>query len=344
MLSCPEFKMSGMNNTDKLFDELQNQHPICAIGNLNVDLIIRNVPHLPKWGQEVLGTNHVLVSSGQAGYLAFALSRMGVPLCLIGNVGQDRYGEQILADLHRFDLDVSGIEINPHHPTGIVVAIVRPDGERAFVTNLGAMAAFKWRNIEQHWPALRKSSLVALVGLFMLPGLGIEGAIDLMNRARGEGKTTMLDTGWDPGNWSADTIRRTERLLQEVRLFLPNLDEAMAITGQKSVEKAFDQLQTLGPDLVIIKCGAEGSFTRVNNKTIHVAARPVSVLDAVGAGDVFNAGLITALRWGWPIEACMGFGNTASSLYISRSEDRFPGLKEVLSAARSTYSFIPDRP
>ncbi len=333
-----------MNNIDKLLHEIQNENSVCVIGNLNVDLIIRNVPHLPKWGQEVLGTDQVLVSSGQAGYLAFALSRLGVSASLIGNIGQDLYGDQILSDLRRFDLDISGVEINPNYPTGIAVAIVRPDGERAFVTNLGSMAVFEKRNIEQHWNVLRKSSLVTLVGLFMLPGLGIDGAIDFMSRAHKEGKVTMLDTGWDPDNWPDNTIRGMRRLLQEVRLFLPNLDEARAITGEKTVEKALDQIQLMGPELVIIKCGAEGSFTRINNKTIHVEARPVSVFDAVGAGDVFNAGLITALRWGWPIEACMGFGNTASSLYISRSEDRFPKLEEVISTARSTYSFIPDTP
>jgi sugar/nucleoside kinase (ribokinase family) len=337
-------EINKMEKINQLFRELQNSNPVCIIGNLNVDLIIRNVPHLPKWGQEVLGTDQVLVSSGQAGYLAFALSRLGVSTSLIGNVGQDLYGDQILSDLRRFDLDISGVELNPQHPTGIAVAIVRPDGERAFVTNLGSMAAFEKRIVERHWGLLRKSSLVALVGLFMLPGLGIEGAIDFMTRARMEGKVTMLDTGWDSANWSENTLHSIERLLQEVRLFLPNLDEAMAITGEKTVERALEKAQSMGPELVVIKCGAQGSYTRVNNEVIHVEARSVSVYDAVGAGDVFNAGLITALRWGWSIKACLGFGNTASSLYISRADDRFPKLEEVISTARSIYSFIPDTP
>ena len=52
---------------------------ICVIGNLNIDLIVRNVPDLPAWGQEVAGTDNVAASSGQAGYLAMALARLGVP-------------------------------------------------------------------------------------------------------------------------------------------------------------------------------------------------------------------------------------------------------------------------
>jgi len=53
---------------------------------------------MPKWGQEVIGDEHVLVSSGQAGYLAFALRGLEIPTSLIGNVGEDVFGVQILND------------------------------------------------------------------------------------------------------------------------------------------------------------------------------------------------------------------------------------------------------
>lgn len=330
-----------MDKLNQSMGILNEQAQVCVIGNLNVDLIIRNVPKLPEWGQEVLGTDQLLVSSGQAGYLVFALSRLGVPTCLIGNVGQDLYGKQILADLESFGLDTSGVEVTPDQPSGITVAIVRPDGERAFVTNLGALTSFDAGTVERHWHLAEKSRLVALVGLFMLPGLGVNGAIEIFKGARASGKITMLDTGWDPAGWSDKTIRSIELLLQEVNIFLPNQDEATAITGERDVIKAMDLLHSMGPDLVVIKCGAEGSYTRVDNQTIHLPAKPVVVYDAVGAGDVFNAGIVTALRWGWPIEACLAFGNTVSSLYISRATDRFPKLEAVKFAARSTYPIIP---
>ena len=98
---------------------------ICVIGNLNIDLIIRQVPHLPAWGQEVLGTSHMQVSSGQAGYLSFALSRLGIPPSLIGNVGEDMLGKQILADLDAYGVDLRGVWVTPGGQTGITVAIVR---------------------------------------------------------------------------------------------------------------------------------------------------------------------------------------------------------------------------
>lgn len=304
---------------------------ICIIGNLNIDLIIRQVPHLPAWGQEVLGRSHVLVSSGQAGYLAFALSRLGLSPSLIGNVGDDALGNQILMDLTAYGIDTRWISVIPGGQTGITVAIVREDGERAFVSNLGCLADFSEQMLLDHWDVILKASIICLVGIFCLPGFSYQAMERLLTAARQAGKVTMLDTGWDPAGWTSETLKGLRSILKQVSLFMPNLDEARAITGIESVEEASAALQALGPELVVIKCGAQGSFARSDEKVRKVPARPVSyVFDAVGAGDVFNSGFLYAFQQNWPLEDCLKFGNSASSLYIARRSDRFPRLEEVI--------------
>ncbi len=315
--------------------------PVCVVGNLNVDLIIRNVSEMPKWGQEVIGDEHILVSSGQAGYLAFALRGLEIPTRLIGNVGEDIFGQQIMDDLQACGVDIQGIEISRGYPTGIAVAIVRSDGERAFVTNLGSMTAFSLETAARNWPKTDSAGLVCLVGIFMLSGLGLDGCRKLLGKARAEGKITMLDTGWDPANWPEATRAGIQALLKDVTIFLPNMDEARAITGKDEPEEAAQELLTMGAQLVAIKCGAKGSFASDGIQTCWVPAIPVNVFDCVGAGDNFNAGFIFGLQAGWPLNACMAFGNSTSALYISRRVDRFPHLSEVLETARAAYDFIP---
>ena len=307
---------------------------ICVIGNLNIDLIIRNVPGMPAWGQEVMGDDHFQTSSGQAGYLAFALSRLGIPTSLVGNVGDDLYGKQIMDDLSAFGINAQGVQVMTGKGTGITVAIVRADGERAFVSDLACLHNFTEGLVEQNWEQLKNASVVCLVGLFCIPGLSFQAATRQLGKARKAGKTTMLDTGWDPQNWSEETLSGMRELLKEVTLFLPNWDEARAITGQKTVEDAALALQALGPDTVVIKCGEQGSYVRSGNQSCRLPPRPVQVRDAVGAGDVFNAGFLLGLRHAWPMEACLAVGNTAASLYISRKENRFPRLDEVFAAGR----------
>lgn len=314
--------------------------PICIIGNLNIDLIIRNVPHLPAWGQEVFGKDYVVASSGQAGYLAFALRGLEIPTTVIGNVGQDLYGQQILRDLQASGAGTDGVDITPGGRCGITVGIVRPDGERAFVSEQGCLADYREEAVEAHWDQTGEAGIVCLVGTFMLTRLTFSACARLLAKATGEGKLTMLDTGWDPQNWPAETQAGIREMLRHVTLFMPNLDEARAITRQESVEDAATALQQLGPQLVVIKCGAEGSYARLGSETCQVAPRPVEVFDAVGAGDVFNAGFLFGLRRGWPLQSCLAFGNSASSLYISRATQRFPSLAEVAAVARAAYPFL----
>ena len=310
---------------------------ICVIGNLNIDFIIRSVPSLPGWGQEVMGASHIQVSSVQAGYFSFALSRLGIPVILIGNVGDDSYGKQILGDLHSYSIDTDGVTVMPGESTGISVAIVRADGERAFVSDLGSLHHFSERMIEQNWTRVQAASIVCLVGLFCIPGLSYQAAARQLARARQAGAITMLDTGWDPHDWDKETLIGMKALLKEVTLFMPNWDEARAITRSPNVEKAAQLLQTFGPRTVVIKCGELGSFMRRDSLTCQVLPRRVQVYDAVGAGDVFNAGFLFGLRRGWPMEASLAFGNTTASLYISRQQDRFPRLHEVFTVGRHEY-------
>lgn len=308
--------------------------PICIVGNLNIDLIIRNVPGMPAWGQEVLGSDRLQACSGQAGYLAFALRRLGVPTTLIANLGDDLDGRQILDELTSFGVDLSGVEVTPNGRTGITVAIVRADGERAFVSDLGCLADFSEQMIQHNWGLVNDAAVVCLVGLFCLPGLTLPAAARQMARAQEAGKIIMLDTGWDPANWPAATLGEMRGLLKHVSLFMPNWDEARAITGAATVEEAGQVLCTMGPETVVIKCGDLGSYARQGERCFWSPPRVVRVQDAVGAGDVFNAGFLYALQQGWPLEACLAVGNSAASLYISATSDRFPQLAEVIAAAR----------
>jgi ribokinase len=313
---------------------MRSNHPsVCIIGNLNIDLIIRNVPDLPGWGQEVMGTDRLQVSSGQAGYLAFALQKLGISTHVIGNVGVDLYGKQILDDLNTAGVDTHGVLISPGD-TGISVAVVRTDGERCFISELGCLREFDQKIIADRWNLVELAEIVCLVGLFCIPGLSFADAARQLERARAAGKTTMLDTGWDPANWKDATLAGMQELLKHVSLFMPNWDEARAITRADTVDEAAKRLQDFGPEIVVIKCGEEGSYARRGSETHQAPPRPVQVHDAVGAGDVFNSGFLYGLIHDWPLEACLAFGNSSASLYISRKVDRFPGLKEVTAAAQ----------
>lgn len=306
---------------------------VCVIGNLNIDLIIRQVPRLPVWGQEVVGTSHAVVSSGQAGYLAFALAHLGLTVRLIANVGSDAFGQQIVNDLRAAGVDLTGVETAARE-TGISVAIVRPDGERAFVSNLGCLNVFDEHLVARQWDQTRGANIVCLVGSSVLPALSTVAAARFLAQARAAGQLTAFDPGWDPNGWPPETIAATRALLRHVSVFLPNQDEAHVLTGCDDPAAAAAALAANGADVVVVKCGAAGSLARRGDEIVRLPARPVQVYDAVGAGDTFNAGFLAGWGRGWPLPACLAFGSAAASLYVSRAADRFPSWAEVAAAAR----------
>jgi len=319
-----------MKTTIKLFP---NQKKVSILGNLNIDLIIRGIPRLPEWGQEVIGRDYSLVSSGQSAYTALALSRYHIPVSIVGNVGSDIYGEKIISELKSAGVNMSAVEKTENGQTGITVAIVREDGERAFVSDPSSLSYLNRAYVKRKLAYLNDASLVCLAGLYFLPGYSIEDAALVFKVLQMEGKITLLDTGWDPANWQVDTVRSLRQNLRYFKIFIPNLDEARAITGLQEPEKAAKALMNDGPEIVIIKMGAEGSLGSSGNGFIHIPIRSTTVLDAVGAGDVYNAGFILGTLQDWPLEARMVLGTITSSIYISKRIDRFPTLEETLQTA-----------
>jgi sugar/nucleoside kinase (ribokinase family) len=319
---------------------MSDKKPICVIGNLVIDLIIRQVPHLPKWGTEVVGANRKMYSAGQAAALSFGLSKLGVPVNLIANVGVDTFGDQILDDLRRFKIDTSVVEANRIGQTGISVAIVRQDGERAFISDFASLLDFDESMVMNHWDCIENSSVVCLVGLFNLPNFSMDGVLQLMKMAKEAGKVTMLDTGWDPEGWPKKTIKDIKGILKHINIFMPNLDEAHAITGNEDIAESIFELLGYGPELIVVKCGPDGVSAGAGDKRVRLPARPVKVHDAVGAGDVFNAGFLFGFGNGWSLETCLAYGNSAASLYISREIERFPELEEVAETANWFDQFL----
>jgi len=305
---------------------------IAIIGNLNIDLILRGIEQMPAWGQEVMGTGHTAASAGQAGTLAMALAHLDLPVSVVSAVGTDPFGDQILRDLGNAGVALTAIERIPGARTAISVAVVRPDGERAFLSDFTPLDTYDRVLVERHASLLADAEIVCLVGIFCLPNYALPEMAVTLRTHQANRQTTMLDTGWDPQNWSPETIVGLRELLAATDLFLPNLDEARAITGLSDPAEAARALTTLGPGTVIIKCGHEGALGLRGNETVHAPSLPTEVVDAVGAGDSFNAGFLYAYTAGWPLQSSLAFANATAAHYISRLTDRFPDTATVRNA------------
>jgi sugar/nucleoside kinase (ribokinase family) len=279
---------------------------ILVVGELNVDLILRNYSDFPTLGREVLVEEASMTLGSAAAICAAGLAKLGNAVTFLGKVGDDAWGRLCVDSLDRLGVDTSLVMRDPTVGTGITVAITSAK-DRALVTCLGSIAALRASEIDE--AVLGGFDHLHMASYFLQQGLrpGVKG---LLGGARRRGLTTSLDPGCDPEDrWAADL---TDALI-EADVFLPNEVELAGVTGRCDVSEAVRALQN-GHTLTIAKLGARGCAAMVDGEIVRVPGRRVETVDTTGAGDSFNAGFLHAWLSQRPLREAMLFANACGAL------------------------------
>jgi sugar/nucleoside kinase (ribokinase family) len=294
---------------------------VVALGDVNIDISMIGSAS-PEMGREVLVNNMVVSPAGSTGYFAFGIAKLGDECRFVGRLGGDYFGKFILDKMRSFGISTTYTRIDPDVSTGITISVVSKGGERALISYLGPTELLNASDIDER--AL-KGARHLHIGAFPLLKALQPAVPQLFMKAHKLGITTSLDTGWDPtGRWDV------AEALQWVDIFFPNEEEASAMTGEKSINRASSKLLAKGPSAVIIKRGAQGSTVATREGNFDIPAFKVEPVDTTGAGDAFDAGFIFAFLRGKPLVECANYGNAAGALKTLRSGcEGLPDLKSV---------------
>jgi 2-dehydro-3-deoxygluconokinase len=289
---------------------------VVTLGEALISLVAREV------GPLAAATTFERHVAGAEANVAVGLTRLGHATAFIGRVGDDGFGTTVRRHLRGEGVDVSLLATDPSAPTGIIVRERRHSGP-AQVTYLRSGSAGSRLRPEEVSAALGSRNLRGARWLHVTgitPALSdharaaVEVAVEL---AKAAGMTVSLDLNVRRRLWSdeeAAPILRALATRSDVVFASP--DEAAAITGADVGDSAnlATALLELGPDIAVIKLGAEGALAWGRGEPpVHRAAVPVvHVVDPVGAGDAFCAGFIAArleggdLAWAMEIGAVCG--------------------------------------
>jgi sugar/nucleoside kinase (ribokinase family) len=195
--------------------------------------------------------------------------------------------------------------------TGLTV-ILAQDVQRYILTYPGTMSAMRYEDLNLEYVCRAKH--FHLSSYFLQRALRPHMA-ELFQHVKQHGLTTSLDTNDDPDEqWSEDIFP----LLKYVDVLLPNEREACKISRAQTVEAAAKALSDVVP-LVVIKRGSEGAVARRGSELFSAPPLVSAFVDAVGAGDSFDAGFIHQYIRGAKIEDCLQFGNIAGALSVTRA-------------------------
>lgn len=299
---------------------------VLVVGELNIDLILDELQQLPETGKEVFAEKMTYTLGSSSAIFAANLSAMGMTVAFVGKIGADEFGEKIKRDLQSRKVDTSMVQTSCEVSTGITVALNNKE-QRAMVTYPGAMSLLNGTEITDEM--LQKARHLHVSSIFLQSRL-LPGIVSLCTRARRLGLSTSLDPQWDPlEKWQIDL----KALLPQLNVFLPNTAELLALTGTQNhaagLEKLKEHLQVM-----IVKDGRNGAYGWYDGKWIHQPAFLNSqVVDAIGAGDSFNAGFISAFLSNYTLDEClkqgalMGAINTTSAGGTGAFDDFVPNEK-----------------
>ena len=305
---------------------------LVVVGDCNPDVLVLGDDVTPSFGQqEKLVEGISMVVGGSAAITAVAAARLGLSVGLVAAVGADPAGEFLLGQLSREGVSTEAVAVRDGVPTGMTVALSR-GADRAILTALGAVASLTAQDV----PAmlLTRARHVHISSYFLLERSLGPGLAALLATARAAGATTSLDTNWDPaGKWGDD---RLHVALAQTDVLLPNETEALRIAGAPTLSAAAADLTGAGPRLVV-KLGERGALC-VDGPVWHRARLPpVTPVDATGAGDCFNAGLIGGLLRGLalPDATALGCAVGALSTRAAGGTASCPDLATALALART---------
>jgi sugar/nucleoside kinase (ribokinase family) len=308
------------------------QKDVLVVGELNVDILLNKIKSLPVIGEEILAEEMVFTLGSSSAIFAANVASLGIATSFCGLVGKDLFGKFVLTELTNRNVDTQFIAEVPNVQTGITV-VLNYEQDRANVTHCGAMEHFGFNDI----PVDRFSQYkhLHLSSFFLQKGLQND-IVALFKTAHEKGLTTSLDIQWDPeNNWEFPY----KTCLPYVDFFLPNEAEILALTD---TDQLSDALEILGPysNTIVVKRGVNGALSY--NKGTFTEATPFlhsQFVDAIGAGDSFNAGFISSFLQGKPLYDSLLFGNLTGAMNTTASggTGAFSDLSSFVTKAKKIF-------
>ena len=257
----------------------------------------------------------VMTCGGDALNEATVLQHLGVPVHLETLIGADAAGETVRRRMEQVGLELSGLHVREDVPTSVNVVLVKPDGERCFLTNPhGSQRQLRLEDLRLPFP--EDLDILCFASIFVFPQMKTREMATLFRLAKSQGITVCADM---TKRKNGETVEDLALALRYVDYLLPNDAEAMLLTGADTVEAAADALLAAGVGTVVIKCGARGCYVKGKDTEFYApAVEGVHCVDTTGAGDSFVGGFLYGLANGLPLEECAAVANRCGAKAIQQ--------------------------
>ena len=320
---------------------------ILGIGSTLVDILsqvpneeVLNELNLPKGSMTYVNINDA-VSIGErlaqqygsqraagdsAANTMSGLARLGAKAGFLTMMGNDEMGQFFTNEMTRTGVEMLALKSDT--PTGRVIAMVTPDGERTFATCLGASIELSPDDI--------KPELFDNWDIFYIEGYLVANP-DMLRKAISTAKNKGLKIAIDLASYNVVEESRDfllELVNNYVDIVFANEQEALALTGMEP-ENALHYIAERC-DIAVVKIGAKGAYIQRGNEIVTIPPMKADVVDTTGAGDMWAAGFLAGFVKGEPLQKCGMMGaivakNIIEVMGAKMDDERWDNIHAVIA-------------
>ncbi|MFD2923063.1 ribokinase [Halobacillus naozhouensis] len=271
------------------------QPTVTVVGSINMDLVV-STDVMPLQGETVLGNNFATYPGGKGANQAVAAARMGANVNMIGAVGGDIFGRDLLQHLHNENIDTTAVHVFDSIPSGTATIILSEQDNRIIVAP-GTNGMLSPELVQNHKSMIKDSDVILLQ--LEIP---IETISYVASLAYDMGIPVILNP--------APYQKLPSALLSQVEFLTPNETEASSLLK--------DPVLDILREKMIITQGDQGVVIHQNESDITIPGYKVPARDTTGAGDTFNGALATQLAKGKRLEKAVMYANAAAAMSVTK--------------------------
>ena len=246
------------------------------------------------------------------------LARLGMTVRYVTAVGPDALGERALAEVQRLGLDSSLIQ-TADLPTGIARVRIDSAGVPAF--EIQSPAAYEGlTTLSASAVGALAGARILLFGTLAQRSPGVLATTHRLSEAL-PGAERIYDLNLRPGCWDPELV---ETLLALATVAKLNSEEQSVLARTFALPASTERFaraaaERFGLRAVCVTRGADGAALLLDDAYLEGTPRPVRVVDTVGAGDAFSAGIAAGLVARWPIAAVLDLGSALAAVVVARA-------------------------
>lgn len=285
---------------------------VISLGILVADVVAKPVKQWPEEGKLVLVDQLELHTGGCAMSTAVALTRLGISSGIVGKVGEDPFGDYLVAALQREGVSTEGVRRQKGVHTSATMVCVSTTGERSFIHYLGANAELGADDVD--FDIVGRAKVLHIGAALLIPKLDGAPLAGVLKRAQELGVVTCVDTAWDSrGRW----MDLVGPCLPYADYCVPSYEEARMLTGERDPAAMARVFLDAGVKNVGIKLGEKGCYVCSRDEEHHLLPYKVGAVDATGAGDAWVAGFVAGIVTGRPLLEMARLGNAVGAMSVT---------------------------